>query len=87
MISKPDRPYLEKWLRRTRRQLAVSGRLSEIALILSREEGLTPAVWSLFLREMLEERMVPPPELLTRIDALLARPLHHAAAESQPCLF
>src|SRR5262245_35333070 len=35
--GKPDRPYFESWLKRTRKQLAASGRLSEIALILSWE--------------------------------------------------
>lgn len=73
--TKPDRPYLESWLRRTRRQLAASGRLSELALILSREEGNTPAHWSSYLREVLEEEATPSLDLLTRIDALLAKPV------------
>ncbi len=73
--AKPDRPYLESWLRRTRKQLAGSGRLSEAALILSREEGDTPGYWNAFLREVLEAITVPSLDLLTRIDALLARPV------------
>lgn len=72
--AKPDRPYLESWLRRTRKQLAGSGRLTEAALILSREEGNTPAHWGAFLRGVLDEEIVPSLDLLTRIDALLARP-------------
>lgn len=73
--AKPDRPYLENWLRRTRKQLAASGRLSELALILSREEGNTPGHWSSFLREVLEEEVAPSLDLLTKIDALLAKPV------------
>lgn len=73
--GKPDRPYLENWLRRTRKQLAASGRLSELALILSREEGHTPAHWSGFLREVLNEEVTPSLDLLTKIDALLAKPV------------
>ncbi len=73
--NKPDRPYLESWLRRTRKQLAASGRLSELALILSREEGNTPGHWSGYLREVLEEEATPSLDLLTRIDAILAKPV------------
>ena len=73
--TKPDRPYLESWLRRTRKQLAASGRLSELALILSREEGNTPGHWSGYLREVLEEEATPSLDLLTRIDAILAKPV------------
>lgn len=86
--AKPDRPYLESWLRRTRRQLAGSGRLSEAALILSREEGNTPAHWGAFLRGVLDEEIVPSLDLLTRIDALLARPAPDGGEDSdQPSLF
>jgi len=82
--GKPDRPYLESWLRRTRKQLAGSGRLSEIALILSREEGRTAAHWAGYLREVLEEETTPSLDLLTRIDALLARPAKSSRSEPEP---
>ena len=84
--GKPDRPYLESWLRRTRKQLAGSGRLSEIALILSREDGRTPQHWSSYLREVLEEEVTPSLDLLTRIDALLAKPLSRDKPEESPPL-
>lgn len=85
--GKPDRPYLESWLRRTRKQLAASGRLSEVALILSREDGNTSAHWSGYLRQVLEEETTPSLDLLTRIDALLARPAASDTAGDQPDLF
>ncbi|MEK7951349.1 hypothetical protein [Luteolibacter soli] len=84
--GKPDRPYFENWLNRTRKQLAASGRLSEIALILSREEGRTPQDWSSYLRELLEEEATPSLDLLTRIDALLARPVQAEIPHQTPPL-
>jgi hypothetical protein len=85
--GKPDRPYLESWLRRTRKQLAASGRLSEIALILSRGDGQTPQQWSSYLREVLDEEATPSLDLLTRIDAILAKPVRRENPSETPPLF
>jgi hypothetical protein len=71
---KPDRPYFESWLRRINRQFAVSGRLSQTAMVLAGESGGTPEEWGQRLRRLLEGGEVPSLELLTRIDALLAGP-------------
>jgi hypothetical protein len=70
--AKSDRPYFETWLRRTRRQLSVSGRLSEIALLLSREEGGSADSWRNRLRDLLEGEEAPSVDLLIQIDQLLA---------------
>lgn len=70
--QKPDRPYLEVWLRRTSKQFAVSGRLSQTAAVLAREEGGTPEEWSTMLRLILDGEEKPSIELLTRIDRILA---------------
>ena len=72
--AKPARPYLDAWLRRTGRQLAVSGRLSQTAMALAREDGNTLEEWRARLRVLLEGRELPSLELLTRIDGLLAGP-------------
>ena len=85
--AKPDRHYLENWLRRTRKQLAASGRLSELALILSRDEGNTAAHWSTYLREVLEEEATPSLDLLTKIDAVLAKPVKVDERSQTPPLF
>jgi hypothetical protein len=85
--GKPDRPYFESWLKRTRKQLAGSGRLSEIALILSREEGRTAQDWSSYLREVLEEEVTPSLDLLTRVDAILAKPVRAEIPLETPPLF
>ncbi|GAA5483051.1 hypothetical protein [Haloferula sargassicola] len=85
--SRPDRPFLAAWLRRTRKQLAPSGRLSELALILSRKEGGTPGLWSDWLRRVLDEEISPTLDELTAIDLLLARPKPAAAPDGGLCLF
>ena len=75
MPPEPARkPYLEAWLRRTGRELAASGRLSEAALLLSQRRGGTVSEWTIRLRGILERDEEPDFELLTEIDNLLARP-------------
>jgi hypothetical protein len=68
---KPDRPYFDAWLRRLSRQFAVSGRLSQTALVLANENGGSPDEWRDRLRTLLNGGEAPSLELLTRIDALL----------------
>ena len=75
MISvKPDRPYFEAWLRRTSRRFAVSGRLSQTAMVLASENGGTPDEWRNRLRILMSGGEAPSLDLLTRIDALLTGP-------------
>lgn len=74
MASKNNHPYLDTWLRRTGRQFAVSGRLTQTAMALAREDGSTVDEWRARLRILLEGQEVPSLDLLTRIDALLAGP-------------
>jgi hypothetical protein len=71
---KPARPYFDNWLRRTGRQFAVSGRLTQTAMVLAAEEGGTVDEWCGRLRKLLEGEEVPSIDLLTRIDAVLAGP-------------
>jgi hypothetical protein len=79
---KNDRPYFETWLRRTGRQLAASGRLSQTAVVLAAEEGGTPDEWRSRLRTLLEGNEIPSIDLLTRIDALLAGPSRPRVADA-----
>lgn len=73
-MSADRKPYLEAWLRRTGRELSASGRLSEAALILSRKKGGDAGEWAERLRRILGREEDPGFELLTEIDAILARP-------------
>jgi hypothetical protein len=70
----PDRPYFDAWLRRTNRQFAVSGRLTQTAMLLASQDGGSVDDWRKRLRTLLDGGDVPSLDLLTRIDALLARP-------------
>jgi hypothetical protein len=72
--SKTERPYFDAWLRRTGRQFAISGRLTQIAGMLASEQGGTLDEWRVRLRILLDGGEVPSIDLLTRIDALLAGP-------------
>jgi hypothetical protein len=83
-----DRPYFESWLRRTRKQFAVSGRLTQIATMLAAENGGTVDAWRVSLRNLLDGKETPGLELLTRIDALLAgAPTQQPIASEQEPLF
>lgn len=70
--AKINRPYFEKWLRRTGRQLAASGRLSQLAQQLASEEAGSAEFWRLRLRRFLEGGEIPSLAILTKIDILLA---------------
>lgn len=75
MAAKNDsKPFLESWLGRTRRQLARSGTLSELAMILSSEDGLGQAVWRGTLQRILDGSEEPGFDLVTRIDSILSHP-------------
>lgn len=85
---KRDRPYFDAWLRRISRQFAVSGRLSQTAMVLANENGGTPDEWRERLRTLLDGGEAPSLELLTRIDALLTGPPpSRGEDESQGSLF
>lgn len=71
---KPARPYFDSWLRRTGRQFAVSGRLTQTAVALAAEDGGSVDEWRSRLRCLLGGNDVPSLDLLTKIDALLAAP-------------
>lgn len=86
--GKKDRPYFEAWLKRTGKQFAVSGRLTQTAMLLAAEEGGTVDEWRTRLRVILEGEEVPSLDLLTKIDALLAGPSSRKADDdAQGSLF
>jgi len=80
--AKPDRPYFEAWLRRAGRRLAVSGKLSEIAMVLAKENDGDTQAWRQQLYRIMQGEDIPSLDLLTRIDALLVGP--HAAKHTDP---
>lgn len=81
-------PYFQTWLKRTSRQFAASGRLTQIAHALATENNGTVEDWRTRLRTILNGEEIPSPELLTRIDALLAGPSKtRKSDDSQALLF
>lgn len=83
------KPFLEAWLRRTRKQLSGSGRITELALILARDgASLTQGDWILKLQAIFHGNDEPSMELLTQIDSLLAKPAGKAVTvNSETLLF
>ena len=81
--KKIDRPYFDAWLRRTGRQLAVSGRLTQTAVALAASVGGSSDEWRAQLRTILEGHEIPSLDLLMSIDAILAGPVNTQAVESQ----
>lgn len=81
MLPKSDKPYFDAWLRRTGRQFAVSGRLTQTAAALSATEGGTVEDWRTRLRTLLEGTEVPSLDLLMQIDMILAGPSRASAGE------
>lgn len=77
------KPYLDAWLKRTRRELSSSGRLSEIGLILSGKLGGEAGEWRERMRSILAGEEEPGLELLTEIDSILAKPAQAAPAASR----
>lgn len=73
-IGPNHKPFLEAWLKRTGRQLALSGKLSEVAFILSTQQGGELSEWRKKLQSILNKELEPDFELLTQIDSILARP-------------
>jgi hypothetical protein len=71
--NKRSQDYFEAWLKRIRKEFAESGRLSEIALILSKEGERSIGEWRTILQRLIEGHESPDLELLTRLDSLVCR--------------
>lgn len=78
-----SRPYLDAWLKRVGKQLSASGRMSELVMVLS--EGKTSEHDALRkrLQRILERKEEPDPELLMRIDLILAPPSKRQPSEDE----
>lgn len=69
------KPFLETWLRRTRKQLSGSGRITELSWILARDNPqFSKDDWRLKLQAIFQGEEEPSLELLMQIDTLLAKP-------------
>lgn len=71
---RPDRPYLDAWLRRLSREMSVSGALSQTAQRLANDLGDSADSWKLKLSAILDGRESPSIDLVTHMDALWSKP-------------
>jgi hypothetical protein len=76
-VERLSKPFLEAWLRRTRKQLSGSGRISELAWILAKDKI---EYWRIKLQAIFQGNEEPTLEILTQIDSLLAKPSRRAVS-------
>jgi hypothetical protein len=71
-----DRRFIELWLRRTRKELMVSGRLAEVTLLLQQQAPIdqAPRNWHKDLLGLLDGSWEPTMDDLITLDGVLARP-------------
>ena len=77
------RPYLDAWLKRAGKQLSASGRLSELVVILSEGKVADQEFWRKRLQRILDREEEPDPELLMKIDLILAPPSRQRSPEDE----
>lgn len=81
-----DRKFIEFWLRRTRKELAISGRLAELAQLMQQQEGLSRD-WQSDLLRLRQGEWEPTMDDLIRLDGVLARPKKKPRADTEPSFF
>jgi hypothetical protein len=85
---RPDRPYLEAWLRRFSREMSGSGALSQTAHRLAQDLGGTAETWKSQLSDILSGQEKPTIDLVTQIDALWSKQTPSSSEpDSQGLLF
>ncbi|MFD2257207.1 hypothetical protein ACFSSA_11015 [Luteolibacter algae] len=83
--QRPPKPFLNIWLKRTRKQLSISGRLSELALVLARTGEKDAEFWRIKLQRILACKEDPTFELLTFIDSFLSSSAAASDSERGEC--
>lgn len=86
-FERVSKPFLATWLRRTRKQLSSSGRVSELAWILARDEPqLSQDEWRVKLQAIFQGNEEPDLEFLTQIDSLLSKPSGKGFSENSDAM-
>lgn len=75
-----------RWLKRLRRELSGSGRVTQCALQLARDGGATATQWEQDLRAILSGDRSPDADCILRIEQLIARPRPEPAGNQQGLL-
>lgn len=82
-----DRKFIELWLRRARKELAVSGRIAELTHLLELQDQGSGRDWQRDLLSLLRGEWEPNMDELIRLDGVLARPRKTPPADLGPALF
>lgn len=77
---------MEFWLRRARKELAISGRLAEISALLTLQDD-SSRDWHSDLIRLRNGEWEPPMDDLIRLDGVFARPKTAIIADNEPSLF
>ena len=81
-----DRKFMEFWLRRARKELAISGRLAEISALLAKQDD-SLRDWHSDLIRLRNGEWEPPMDDLIRLDGVFARPKAVKNIDNEPSLF
>ncbi|MEM9079423.1 MAG: hypothetical protein AAGC74_01885 [Verrucomicrobiota bacterium] len=84
MLNDPMTIYYEKWLPRARRLLAPSGRLTELAMVLSSRDEVSVDEWQGRLRRVLDGKEAPDTDLVFEVERFVARPKVEESGEETP---
>jgi hypothetical protein len=79
---------MKRWLSRTRKELAISGRLAELARLLEQQDDHHDRTkdWRRDLTLLLQGEWEPSMDDLIRLDGVLARPRPKMVADEGPTL-
>lgn len=77
---------MEFWLRRARKELAISGRLAEISQLLAQQDD-SSRDWQRDLMRLRQGEWEPPMDDLIRLDGVFARPKNAPVTSNEPSLF
>lgn len=81
-----DRKFIELWLRRARKELAISGRMAELTHLLELQEQGDGRDWHRDLLRLLQGEWEPSMDDLIRLDGVLARPRPTPPSDPGPTL-
>lgn len=87
IVLTKDRKFIDLWLRRTRKELAISGRLAELSHVLQTQERDSARNWHHDLTRLLHGEWEPTMDDLIRLDGVLARPRQTPPPDLGPALF
>ncbi|MFT3990632.1 MAG: hypothetical protein QM680_04400 [Luteolibacter sp.] len=87
MKIKPEQPFFDAWLTRTRKQLSASGQLSQMAFILAKQTEFSEEKWRQILRELIDGKFPPSWEILSLLEKNMPRVDSWKIAENQQLPF